>query len=252
MIPAERHKIILALLQQQAVVSIQTLTQQLGVSHMTIRRDIARLEGAGQVSSVAGGVQLIAPLLAEPPHRLKREHQCAEKQAIGQAAVNLIPPQACVYLDAGTTTLEIARALSDRSDLRIITNDFAITMLLLSQSQHRLHHTGGTVDRENQSCVGSQTAAAISQFNIDLAFISSSSWSQRGISTPTEDKVIVKQAIIEAARRKYLVCDASKYGRVAPFQAVDMDQFDGVITDHSLPQSCVDELRAREIEVTLA
>lgn len=252
MIPAERHKTILALLQQNSVISIQELTDKLSVSHMTIRRDIARLEAEGRVTSVAGGVQLTEHLYQEPSHHLKREHRRGQKQAIGLLAASLIPPHACIYLDAGTTTLEIANALLERDDLCIITNDFVITMLLLGYSNNILYHTGGKVDRDNQSCVGDKTAAALAEFNIDLAFISSSSWNQRGISTPNEDKVAVKRAIVAAAERNYLVCDASKYGMVAPFHAVDLVEFDKIITDQALPTACVDELRARDIDVLVA
>jgi DeoR/GlpR family transcriptional regulator of sugar metabolism len=108
----------------------------------------------------------------------------------------------------------------------MISNDFAIAAFLMKNSKCTLYHTGGKVDRDNQSCVGSKAARLLNELNIDLAFVSTSSWSQRGISTPSEEKIQVKQAIVRSAKENYLVSDSSKYGKIATFHAVDMSCFD--------------------------
>ncbi|KPL96199.1 MULTISPECIES: DeoR/GlpR family DNA-binding transcription regulator [Vibrio] len=249
MIPAERQRTILSLLSHQEVISISELVEQLDVSHMTIRRDIVKLEASGKVVSVSGGVQLAQALHRELSHDAKVEQQANEKVQIGKLAAQLIEKNATVYLDAGTTSLEIAHQLATREDLLIITNDFSIAAYLMNHSPCEIYHTGGKVDRENQSSIGGKVAEFLAGMNIDIAFISSSSWSLKGLSTPNENKVLVKKAIVKSAQTNYLISDSTKYGRVASFHALDMESLDGVITDTNLPSSVIEELNDKGIEV---
>lgn len=249
MIPAERQRTILSLLSHQEVISISELVEHLEVSHMTIRRDIVKLETSGKVISVSGGVQLTKALHSELSHDIKVEQQADEKAQIGLLAAQLVPEFSTIYLDAGTTSLEIAHHLAGRNDLLIITNDFAIAAYLMNNTQSEIYHTGGKIDRENQSSIGGKVAEFLAGMNIDIAFISSSSWNLKGLSTPCENKVLVKQAIVQAAHTNYLISDSTKYGRIASFHALDMDVLNGVITDINLPKSVIDELQDKGIKV---
>ncbi|AVJ16882.1 DNA-binding transcriptional repressor YgbI [Serratia rhizosphaerae] len=237
MIPVERHQQILALVAERGVVSIAELTERLAVSHMTIRRDLQKLEEQGAVIAVSGGVQAAERLAIEPSHQDKEGMFSQQKAAIGALAASLIPANSCIYLDAGTTTLALAKQIGERGDLTVVTNDFVIAAYLLENSQCELIHTGGTVCRENRSCVGEAAAQALRQLFIDLAFISASSWSMRGLSTPSEDKVAVKKAIVDASRRRILLSDTSKYGKVATYLALPIAVFDAIITDSHLPDT---------------
>ena len=169
MIPIERHQRILALVEQRGAVSINELTEILGVSHMTIRRDVSKLEEQGLLVSVSGGVRAVSRLAAEPSHLVKSTLQSEEKQAIGALAASHIAKNSCIYLDAGTTTLALARAILDRNDLQVVTNDFEITQLLIDASQCGVIHTGGTLCRENRSCVGESAARTLRHLAIDTA-----------------------------------------------------------------------------------
>ena len=169
---------------------------------MTIRRDIVKLESSGKVVSVSGGVQLAQVLHSELSHDAKVEQQADEKAHIAQIAATLIDKDATVYLDAGTTALSIAHQIVDRDDLLVITNDFSIAAYLMTHSQCELYHTGGKVDRENQSTIGGKVAEFLAGMNIDIAFISSSSWSLKGLSTPNEGKVWVKKSHSKSGANK--------------------------------------------------
>lgn len=249
MIPAERQKKILALLKATPVLSIGELIEILNVSHMTIRRDIAKLETLGRVMSVSGGVQLATTLYEELPHVDKVTQRHQEKQRIGSYAASLVQNNITIYLDAGTTTLAIAQFLKGKRNLLVVTNDFPIAAYLMHETDCTVYHTGGKIDRQNQSSVGLIAAQMVASLNIDLAFVSTSSWNLRGISTPSEDKVAVKRAITRFAKSSYLVSDASKYGKVAAFHAVDIDMFDKVITDLTFPSNCIDDFKERGIEI---
>jgi DeoR/GlpR family transcriptional regulator of sugar metabolism len=230
LIPAERESLILKALAREGVASIAALTQALGVSHMTVRRDIRRLESEGRVLSVAGGAKLPARIAAEPDHDAKAGMMQAEKAAIGAAAAAMVPRGAVVYLDAGTTTLEIARRLTDRDDLTVVTNDFVVCATL-ARGGCRLYHAGGAVDRDNRSCVGQAAAEAIARFTFDLAFLSTSSWDLRGVTTPAEEKTVVKRAAVAAAARSVLAADHTKYGLVGAFVAAPVARLSAVVTD---------------------
>ncbi|KDA94703.1 DNA-binding transcriptional repressor YgbI [Pantoea agglomerans] len=252
MIPVERHQQILALVADRGVVSIAELTERLGVSHMTIRRDVQKLEEQGAVLSVSGGVRSADRLAAEPSHLTKSALYNEEKRAIGRTAARQIPRNSCIYLDAGTTTLALAREVVDRDDLLVVTNDFMVANLLMEASQCRVIHTGGTVCRENRSCVGESAARSLRHLAIDIAFISASCWGPRGLFTPDEDKVMVKQAVSEVSSKRVLLSDSSKYNRIATFLALPLESFDRVVTDTHLSGSARELLSAGSCELILA
>ena len=124
MIPAERQKRLLTLVTEYDLISIAELVEIMQVSHMTVRRDIQKLEEQGKVVSVSGGVQLLQRLFSEPTHDDKSLLFQLQKQAIGEKATQLIGNSKTIYLDAGTTTLEIAHQIAKCNDLLVITNDF--------------------------------------------------------------------------------------------------------------------------------
>jgi len=252
MIPVEPHQQILALEAHPGVESIAELTERLRESHMTIRRDVQKLEEQGAVLSVSGGVRSADRLAAEPSHLTKSTLYKEEKRAIGRTAARQIPRNSCIYLDAGTTTLALAREVVDRDDLLVVTNDFMVANLLMEASQCRVIHTGGTVCRENRSCVGESAARSLRHLAIDIAFISASCWGPRGLFTPDEDKVMVKQAVSEVSSKRVLLSDSSKYNRIATFLALPLESFDRVVTDTHLSESARELFSAGSCELVLA
>ncbi|MBN9780993.1 DeoR family transcriptional regulator [Vibrio parahaemolyticus] len=249
MIPHKRQLAILATIEEKDIVSVADLAEQFNVSHMTIRRDIAKLESVGKVVTVTGGVKRVQPLYFELTHEQKSEVMKSEKEAIGVYAAGIIPKNSVVYLDAGTTCLAIAHCLNDRDDLLVITNDFCIVNHLIRYFPGRLYHTGGKINHENSSSVGNSAATLIKTMNIDLAFISSSSWHKQGISTPSEDKVIVKQSVVDVSMRNILVSDHSKYGKVAAFNVLPLHVFDLIITDTGFSSENESELKEMGISL---
>jgi len=252
MIPAERQSFIASRLAGRGVISIAELTDMLGVSHMTVRRDIQQLEREGHVMTVAGGIRLPERISSEPSHVVKARLQHSEKAAIGRAAAGLVPADAVIYLDAGTTTLEVAKQLTGRGDIMVVTNDFVVASFLAKNSACRLYHTGGEIERENQSCVGEAAAQAIRRFNFDIAFLSTSSWGMRGVSTPVENKVPVKQAAVQSAVRAVLVTDSGKYGKVGTFNAVPLEALSAIVTDSGLAGSVREAVGKMGIAVHIA
>lgn len=252
MIPAQRQKIILDSLTQNKVLSITELTEFLGVSHMTIRRDIQKLEQEGRVLSVSGGIQLAEHITSEPSHVTKRSLYFDEKRAIAREAAKLVKPHMTVYLDAGTTSLVLAEYISGFSDLVVISNDLVVIEYLIQHSQCQLYHTGGFVLRKNHSCVGNHAGDFLLTVNVDIGFLSASSWTMRGISTPDEMKVSVKKSAALSAAKRVFICDSSKYGKIATFNALSLDKLDVIITDDKLPENVQATIRQNGIQLIIA
>lgn len=252
MIPLERQRAILRLLKERGTISIAALVEALGVSHMTVRRDIHRLEELGRVVSVASGVSLPARLALDESHFVKEGLQRDEKAAIAETASQLVSVEDVVFLDAGTTTLAIARRLTDCQGPTIITNDVAIATFLSGGYDNELYLVGGRMDRANLSSEGQMTAAAIASFNIDIAFMSTSSFDLRGTSVTSEEKLLVKRAVTENSSRTILVSDSTKYGKVATHRAIRLKDLNGIVSDTGLAASAIERINQLGVPLLLA
>ncbi len=153
MIPAVRQQQIMHYLGKKKIADIHELTDLLNVSHMTVRRDIQRLEETGRVVSVTGGVALATQITGEPSHADKREMRVAEKSAIAKVAETLIGDESTLYLDAGTTTLALARRIvetgRDCEKMLFVTNDLVIGAYIAENILYKafgIGHRGFDVD----------------------------------------------------------------------------------------------------------
>lgn len=157
------------------------------------------------VASVSGGVRVLEHLSSEPTHQDKSQLSVSQKENIGLFASQMIPENTAIYLDAGTTTLEIAHRLAAREDLLVITNDFVIANFLITNGKCELIHTGGRVNKSNCSSVGELATQLLKQLSIDIAFISTSSWNLKGLTTPDENKLPVKKRLSKPVRKNISV-----------------------------------------------
>ncbi|GGN88331.1 DeoR/GlpR family DNA-binding transcription regulator [Agrococcus terreus] len=253
LIPEQRRESIVRHLQRERVLSFRQLTELLGVSHMTVRRDVAALEEQGRVAATPGGAKLAPRLLAEPSRAEKQDADLAEKDAIARAAAALVRDAMTIYLDAGTTMQAMRPYLQGVSDLTVVTNDLATVQAFLDHPSVDLISIGGRVERSNLSTMGRLARLALAELSIDVAFISSSSWDlQHGITTPVEAKVEAKRAAIEVAETAVLAADSSKYGRFGKYRALRLDEIDVVISDAGLPPEAAADLRAAGVDLRIA
>ncbi|MFC7330600.1 DeoR/GlpR family DNA-binding transcription regulator [Marinactinospora rubrisoli] len=252
MIPDQRREHILKLLQERHVLSINELTSMLAVSHMTVRRDIQALENEGKVLSVTGGVRLAARLKSEPSYLAKAQLEVPAKRAIARAAADLVRENFTVFIDAGTTTLQMVPLLTEKVGLTVVTNDFNVVGHLMEYPNIELIHTGGLVSHPDHSSVGQFAADFLSKVNVDIAFVASSSWDlERGSTTPSEPKVVTKQQLLRMASKSVLTVDSTKYGKFGTFRVARLEEFDLIITDDRLPRSAVREMSERDVRLQL-
>ncbi|MFD8570603.1 DeoR/GlpR family DNA-binding transcription regulator [Streptomyces sp. NPDC057694] len=253
LIPDQRREQLLRHLRREGVLSVQQITQLFGVSHMTVRRDIAELERGGLVFSVPGGVRIASHVSSEPSFRDKTLVEQDEKQAMAARAAALVEDGMTVYLDAGTTLLAMVPVLARLSTLTVVTNDFTTVDRLIAAPHLDIVHIGGRVDVENRSSVGRLAAATLRQLALDIAFISTSSWDLlRGVTTPSEPKVEVKQAAMESAASSVLVAGSSKFGTFGKYRVAPLASFDTVVTDTALAEAAAQGVRESGAELLVA
>lgn len=245
LIPEQRRAEILRHLRHEQVLSYHQLTELLGVSHMTIRRDIATLEKQGTVEATPGGAKLATRLLREPDRTEKAGTDLAAKIAMARVAAAMVADSMTIYLDAGTTIQAVRPFLDGVRDLTVVSNDLATVADFCDHPNVDLICLGGRVETANRSTAGRLAALALGELSLDLAFLSSSSWDvKHGVTTPVEAKVVVKRAALAAATTSVLVAGSAKYGRFARYRALRLDEIDTIVTDEGLDDEAAEQIAA--------
>lgn len=253
MIPDQRRELMLRQLRKHQVLSVHQLMEMFDCSHMTVRRDIALLEQSGRAYSVTGGVRIASQVHSEPSHQSKAVVELPHKQSMAKLAASLLHPEMTVYLDAGTSTLEIVPYIVALAGMTVVTNDLGVVNALADATHVDVIHTGGLLDHPNRSCVGGLAAATLRQLATDVAFMSTSSWDlQRGTTTPSALKVEVKQAAMQSASRTVLLTTSTKYGTFGMYKVAGLEQFDTIISDDRLAHGAADSIRGLGVELMLA
>jgi DeoR family transcriptional regulator of aga operon len=249
----ERRQHILGLLQNDGRVLVAELSSQLGISQITIRKDLDHLEAKGLIQRTHGGALPVQTgALFDPSLQEKQKQHSHEKQRIAAAAARLVQEGQCVMLDSGTTTTAIAQALRRFSQLTVITNAVNIAAELAG-TNFDVILTGGTLRKNSFSLVGPLAEDVLEEMHADILFLGVDGFDvELGVTTPNVLESRVNRAMVKAARRVVAVCDSTKFGRRSLSRIVSPSAIHQVITDKSVPQQIVDSLQSQNIEVTIA
>lgn len=247
----DRHETIMLYLKSHNIATVEQLVKITNSSPATIRRDLIKLDEEGAIIRTHGGVALNQFIPFQPTTDEKQSRQIAEKERIADYAVSLITAGSSVVLDAGTTTLCIAKKIT-HIPLRIITTDLRIALLLSEYKQIEVTMVGGRIDNSSQSCIGNQSISFFQNINPDFAFVSCNSWDlEKGITAPTEEKAALKKALLQNATKRILVADSSKYAKFSLFCAAKLETLTHIITDNALPTDIANALRQKNIETQI-
>jgi DeoR/GlpR family transcriptional regulator of sugar metabolism len=241
MLNIERKNMILEMLKAKQAVTVAELAAALDVSIVTVRKMLASLDRQGLLRRTRGGAVSTAMPLWEAPVADKLNEAKREKQAIAAKAYSLIENQETIYLDAGTTTLELTRLIKKgpKRDLALVTNAINLVAELLDAPDIRVILTGGELRHNVISCVGPLAEAAIRGLHFDKAFIAANNVNfDFGPSTPSPVEAQVKRSAIEAASAAYLLCDSSKFGSASLISIAPLTAFAAIITDNGLDEAC--------------
>ncbi len=227
----ERHARILNMLQQKSKLYVSDLCAHFSVSPATIRNDLRELEGRRMLKRTHGGAIPLEKAAFEPA-TLKRVGNRESKRRIAAYAAGLVEEGDTIALDAGTTTMELAKCLASRSDVTVVTNDVRIAAYLENNAALTVVLIGGILRHGLGCTVGPLATAALSQLNVDKAFLGANACSiEKGFSTPDLQQAEVKKALIRCAAESIVLCDSSKFGRVSFVKFASAREVDRLITD---------------------
>ncbi|MET4592090.1 DeoR/GlpR family DNA-binding transcription regulator [Arthrobacter sp. 754] len=242
MLPAARHQAIVEALQRERVVRVSDLAQQLGVSLMTVRRDIELLEEGGRVERIHGGAKLPGDASThEPGFELKSTQLTAEKRAIALEAAGLVQEGMAVGLSAGTTTWALANELVNGPRITVVTNSVRIADQFHhgpSAGSARFASTVILIGGErtpSDALVGPIATAALKQLHLDVLFLGVHGMdAEAGFTTPNLLEAETDRAFVAAARKTVVVADHTKWGTLGISTIAPLEAADEVISDAGL------------------
>ncbi|MBS7525453.1 DeoR/GlpR transcriptional regulator [Fusibacter paucivorans] len=232
MFAEERKREILRLLHMNGKVRNLELAQKFAVSEPTIRKDISELEEQHLLIRTHGGAMAIDEGEWEPTYIEKSDRYQEEKRTIGFLAAMMIKDHDVVILDAGTTTVEIAKRIKAKH-FTVITNSLDVANVLENNPDCEIIMTGGMMRWKTHALVGPLADKNLQTLSADIAFIGTNGISKDGFSTPNLIEAETKATMIKRARRNFIVSDNNKFGHVSLAYFADLTEVDGIITDQS-------------------
>ncbi|SDK25226.1 DeoR/GlpR family DNA-binding transcription regulator [Aliiruegeria lutimaris] len=248
----DRLQAILDLLRAEDSVETEELALRFAVTPQTIRRDMAALVERGLAIRTHGGARRMASTstLAYEDRRL--EH-AREKEAIGKVVAGMIPNGSSIMLNIGSTTEQVAQALSDHHDLVVITNNINVVHILRMSQVGSLKIAGGSVRPSDGAIIGGDAVAFMDKHKADFAVIGCSSLDSDGsILDFDEREVAVARAILRNARKKILVADRSKFDVDASVRIGNLEEIDILVTDGLPPESFLQAAKSAQTQVLCA
>ncbi len=254
MLADERRFRIREILESQRTVSAAELTRALGVTAATIRRDLAALEEQGLlVRSHGGAVNRTSSTSFQPSYDALLRSNRAEKQAIAREAEKLVLDGETVFLEGSTTVFELARLLTHRNRLTVITNSPLIVCLFERSPGVHVLSTGGELQRDVLYYSGMWAQRAISEIRVDKAIMGVSAIDPTyGVSTASHAEAQVKKLIAAAAKTRIALADHSKFGNQSFAFVGPVNNFDILVTETGTPLEHVAALREAGVNVIVA
>ncbi|MCF6272648.1 MAG: DeoR/GlpR family DNA-binding transcription regulator [Rhodobacteraceae bacterium] len=244
-----RQKEILGAVRAAGRVAVDELSSSQNVTPQTIRRDLNTLCDEGHLTRVHGGA-ILQSGVANTAYAARKNMDKEAKEAIGRLCAEAIPDDASLFINIGTTTEAVARALRTRRDLLVITNNLNVANIMATNPHCGVMVTGGMLRRADGGLVGEQTLDTVQQFKADYAIIGVSAIDEDGSLLDFDYREVrVSQAIIANARKVFLVADASKLSRSAPARIGHMRDIDSFFTDLPLPAPLAQICNQHGVEV---
>ncbi|MEL6522826.1 MAG: DeoR/GlpR family DNA-binding transcription regulator [Pseudomonadota bacterium] len=226
---------ILALARRHGHVRVEDLVARFNVAPQTIRRDLRDLERSGKLERVHGGA-VMPSATRNIAYQERRALNADTKARIGEACAALIPDNSSLFLNIGTTTEAVARALLHHRNILVVTNNLNVALILSANASAQVVVCGGTARSADGGLVGAMAVEAIERFKLDHGVIGCSAIDGTGDLLDFDpEEVAVSKAILDRARRTVLVSDASKLTRPAPIRIASLEQIDLIVTDAPLP-----------------
>lgn len=249
---AERRNRIREQVARQGHVLIAELAEALGVSIMTIHRDLDALSGDGWLVKVRGGARLARPFAeaGRPPWRAESDNPA--KRAVARQALAHITPGQVIFLDESTTSIAMTAGLAARAPLTVISNSVRNIMQLSRHPLIELISIGGTYDRKYQAFFGMMAIEMIHRLRADTLFLSTTALCDGVCYCRSAESLLLKRALMGASARKVLLVDHAKLATRALYELAPVTDFDLIICDDGAPEEEIAALRDAGVAVELA
>lgn len=233
--------------------TVDQLAVELGVTVQTVRRDIHRLSEAGLLARFHGGVRTLSSTIENIAYNQRENLHAESKRSIAAAVARAVPNDCSLFINIGTTTEAIAKALMHHRGLRVITNNINVAAILSRNQNCEVIVAGGVVRPRDYGIVGESTVDFIRQFKVDIALIGISGIESDGTLRDYDYREVkVSQAIISHAREVWLAADVSKFNREAMVEVAHLMQIDRFFTDAPPPEPFSDLLAHAQVNCEIA
>ena len=247
----DRDDRLVELVRLRGTATVEALSQEIGVGPSTVRRDLRRLSDAGRVVRTYGGATLADRPAAGLNAQASRAQ--AEKRRVAAAAARLVHDGQTIAITSGSTAVEFARQLVDRSDLTVITNSLDVAHVLVDRDGIQLVVLGGVVRPRMHSLLGHLTEQACRELRADTLFMGIGAISlERGLMNDYMPEIVTDRAVRSMATTIVVMADSTKFDHVAPALVFGLDEVDVIVTDSAVRREVVDDLAARQIRVIVA
>jgi DeoR family transcriptional regulator, glycerol-3-phosphate regulon repressor len=248
----KRHEKIIGLVQERGFVTIEAMARQFKVTPQTIRRDIHILSGRGVVQRYHGGAGT-GSSTENFPYSDRKVLCFQEKRRIAEMVAQHIPDHASLFINIGTTTEEVAKALCHHQKLKVITNNLNVASILSHYESIEIIITGGLIRHRDCGIIGETTIDFIQQFKVDFGIIGISGIDLDGTLLDFDYREVrAARAIIDNSRKTFLVTDHSKFGRNAMVRLADITEISALFTDRPPPVALVEKMQATDVQLFVA
>jgi DeoR/GlpR family transcriptional regulator of sugar metabolism len=248
MLTTERKALLLDSLGKEGRIIAKEFSQKLGLSEDTIRRDLRELAGEGLLQRVHGGALPASKALADLPTR--RNVSADDKAEIAKIAAGMVKEGQIVFLDGGTTTIRLARALPKALKATIVTHSPDVATALLDHPGLDVELIGGRIFKHSNVSVGTVAIEAIGQIRTDLYFMGVTGiHPEHGLTTGDREEAAVKRAICRQAAETIVLGSREKLGAVSAYSVVGLDEVDVLVVSRKCPADLLSPLRRAPVQI---
>ncbi|MCX7018274.1 MAG: DeoR/GlpR family DNA-binding transcription regulator [bacterium] len=253
LLSTERQELLRQRLEEDGGISVSALAAEMGLSEMTIRRDLEALMRRGIVRRTHGGAVPARRLVFEQDFREQLTSRRSQKQAIAREALKLVRPGMRLIIDTGTTTLELAALIADWNDLAVITTSLAVISQLQFSDGIQTTLLGGVLRRGSPDLTGGVTEHCLDLFAADIVFQGADGIGPDGSMYTSDLRLARVDAKMRTrAPRTYILADSSKIGRTALARNGSLSGVEALITDNQIDKHVLREFRSQGINVIIA
>jgi len=230
----QRHQEVLDMLNDSNIVRISDIVERLGVTEITVRRDLKVLEEKGLLTRIYGGAQKRQKnLVNELSSNEKRNISVEEKRYIAQLAAKLVKEKDIIYIGPGTTN-ELIYDYLNVSYAKIITNSMPVFLKFKDDQRFEIILIGGRFRPRTDVFVGNFTNEILQKIRVKIAFVGTNGILNSSITTSNEEEGVCQKIILDNASERYILCDSSKINREDFYNFYDLNEVTGLITDNKI------------------